>query len=232
MAPLSYQLFIFSDDFSHLSVDDEKSVLFAKNFDNFLPQRNQGIEFEVKDNKITQKVIDSIDLRSIDSKWSIDFKPKQVLLSYNHNYPEDKYSLEQFNSEVLKLISKISEVISFDKAIRLGFVRNSLDENSQDFILDNNFLESTVNTDEVIEKTIRLTIRKKSSELDESLNHVRSKTYSSDAKINRLENGDLINFSGIHILDDINTLTSNLSPRFSVKKIELFLKEIQTMLES
>ncbi|WP_373777442.1 hypothetical protein [Glaesserella sp.] len=226
MTPLSYQLFIFNDDFSLLSVNDEKSLSFLRSFTDFLPQRNQGIEFEVKDNKLTQKVIDSIDLRSIDNKWSIDFKPRQILLAYNHNSPDENYSLGNFRSDVLKLITKISEEISFDKSIRLGFVRNSIDENSQDFIEEKtNFPEENVSTSEIIEKTIRLALRKENLTLGEFINHVKSKTYSLDA---RIENA---NFSGIHILDDINTLTSNLNPRFGMKEIELFLREIEIILE-
>ena len=79
MKPLSYQFFIFNNEFSHLSVNDDDILSFLRCFESFLPQRNQGIEFEVKDNKITQKVIDSIDLQSIDNKWKIEFKPSKFL---------------------------------------------------------------------------------------------------------------------------------------------------------
>ena len=226
MTLLSYQLFIFNDDFSHLSVNDEKSLSFLRSFTDFLPQRNQGIEFEVKDNKLTQNVIDSIDLRSLDNKWSIDFKPRQILLAYNHNSTNETYSLGDFRNDVLNLITKISAEISFDKSIRLGFVRNAIDENSQDFIGENtSFPNENVCKNEIIEKTIRLGLRKKSSRLGELINHVKSKTYSLDAMIENT------NFSGIHILDDINTLTSNLNPRFGVKEIGLFLNEIESVLE-
>lgn len=231
MKPLSYQLFVFSDDFSHLSVNDDDVLSFLRSFDDFLPQRNQGIEFEVKDDKIIQKAIDSIDLRSIDNKWSIDFKPKKISLSYNHVYPKDIYSLNEFSNDVLKLIHKISDKILFDKSFRLGFVRNSAKENSESFISENPFfLDEKINVDEIIEKNIRFTLRKNSSTLGEYLNHVRSITFSSDAKIKAVGNDQPSDFSGIHIFDDINTLASNLTPRFGIEKIESFLTEVKSIL--
>lgn len=231
MHPLSYQLFIFSDEFSHLSVSDDEMLTFLKSFEHFLPQRNQGIEFEVKDNKFIQKSINSIDLYSIDNKWKIDFKPKQILLSYSHSYPKDLSSLSEFRNEALNLIEKISEKISFDKLTRLGFVSSSAEDESQNFITDNTGLVGEVELDEIIEKSLRFTVRKKDSELNEPLNHVRSMTYSSDAKIETVESNVPSNFSGVHILNDINTLSSNLSPRFGINDIKLFLNEVQTILE-
>ncbi len=222
MKPLSYQFFIFNNEFSHLSVNDDDILSFLRCFESFLPQRNQGIEFEVKDNKITQKVIDSIDLQSIDNKWKIEFKPKQILISYNHSYPDDTYSLDKFNCEALKLIDKISERISFDNTIRLGFIRNIAEENCQDFIEEkSSFINNEIDSNELIEKSIRFTFRKNSSNLEELLNHVKAINYSSDAKIESIESGLASEFSGIHVLDDINTLTSNLVPRFGREKIRL-----------
>ena len=231
MKPLSYQFFIFNNEFSHLSVNDDDILSFLRCFESFLPQRNQGIEFEVKDNKITQKVIDSIDLQSIDNKWKIEFKPKQILISYNHSYPDDTYSLDKFNFEALKLIDKISERISFDNTIRLGFIRNIAEENCQDFIKEkSSLINNEIDSNELIEKSIRFTFRKNSSNLEELLNHVRAVNYSSDAKIESIESGLASEFSGIHVLDDINTLTSNLAPRFGREKIRLFLDEVENML--
>ena len=231
MKPLSYQFFIFNNEFSHLSVNDDDILSFLRCFESFLPQRNQGIEFEVKDNKITQKVIDSIDLQSIDNKWKIEFKPKQILISYNHSYPDDTYSLDKFNCEALKLIDKISERISFDNTIRLGFIRNIAEENCQDFIEEkSSFINNEIDSNELIEKSIRFTFRKNSSNLEELLNHVKAINYSSDSKIESIESGLASEFSGIHVLDDINTLTSNLVPRFGREKIRLFLNEVENML--
>ena len=231
MKPLSYQFFIFNNEFSHLSVNDDDILSFLRCFESFLPQRNQGIEFEVKDNKITQKVIDSIDLQSIDNKWKIEFKPKQILISYNHSYPDDTYSLDKFNCEALKLIDKISERISFDNTIRLGFIRNIAEENCQDFIEEkSSFINNEIDSNELIEKSIRFTFRKNSSNLEELLNHVKAINYSYDAKIESIESGLASEFSGIHVLDDINTLTSNLVPRFGREKIRLFLNEVENML--
>ena len=195
MKPLSYQFFIFNNEFSHLSVNDDDILSFLRCFESFLPQRNQG------------------------------------LISYNHSYPDDTYSLDKFNCEALKLIDKISERISFDNTIRLGFIRNIAEENCQDFIEEkSSFINNEIDSNELIEKSIRFTFRKNSSNLEELLNHVKAINYSSDAKIESIESGLASEFSGIHVLDDINTLTSNLVPRFGREKIRLFLNEVENML--
>ena len=112
MQPLSYQFFIFNQKFRFLRPENLDDLSFIRTFDEYLPQINSGVEIQFDNDEVKQVKVESCDLRSIDKKWKISFQVNQILIMYNHLYPDDNFSILEFNNKVLGLIKKIGEKFS------------------------------------------------------------------------------------------------------------------------
>lgn len=222
MGLLSYQVVVFSADFlplNTLNIGDEKTVSFIKKFLdlNFIPQRTQTINVEVNSNLLQQKLIDIIDFRSIDKKWNVEFRPSQISITYNHAYPVDNFSLTDFRTKVFDLFKIMEDEFNLSACNRIGFVKKMTEDDLSSFLSG-----AEIEENKIIEKTEQIVSKKFIPDLKEDINHTKIKTFSQHAEIQTIE-APPISFKGLYILDDINTLASNLSPRFDKERIVAFI---------
>jgi hypothetical protein len=203
-------------------MDDEKTMsLIKKFFDlNFIPQSTQEVNVEVNGTHLQQKVIDIVDLRSNDKRWSIEFRPSQISISYNHVYPNDEFSLNNFKDELSIFFPIIEDRFSFSACNRIGFVRKKTEDNLSSFLAD-----SEIEVSKIIEKSQHIASKEFMSPLNEEVNHMKIKTFSQNAGIQTIDKPPTP-FKGLYISDDINTLASNLSPRFDQNHILAFVDSI------
>ncbi|HHX2502191.1 TPA: hypothetical protein ACU8BJ_001921 [Neisseria subflava] len=222
MALLSYQLVIFNKKFCSLGMDDEKNMSFIKKFFdlNFIPQSTQEVNVEFNGNHFQQKVIDIVDLRSNDKRWSIEFRPNQISISYNHAYPDDHFSPTEFKDKLSIFFPIIEGRFSFSACNRIGFVRKKTEDDLSSFLADSEIEES-----KIIEKSQHIASKEFMPSIDEEVNHMKIKTFSQNAEIQTIDKLP-IPFEGLYIFDDINTLASNLSPRFDQNHILAFVESI------
>lgn len=220
---LSFKLFIFNQDINPIPNERIREVI--NKLPNFLPQKQQKVEVEFNNNEFAQRVVDSFLLYSLDRKWVIDIQKQEIRIIYNHAYPEDKYSLEEFRDSACMYLSTINEIFGYKNYSRLGFIIESI-SNDASFI-DNENIE-----DNLIEKTSRLVNRQNFNSISEKVNIVKETTYSKDLKI-RVVQLDKVNVIPLANLEftkifDFNTQVELTDNRFSLNKTKEFLEEIET----
>jgi len=229
MQPLSYQFFIFNQKFRFLRPENLDDLSFIRTFDEYLPQINSGVEIQFDNDEVKQVKVESCDLRSIDKKWKISFQVNQILIMYNHLYPDDNFSILEFNNKVLGLIKKIGEKFSFNSCNRLGFIQNSIESEKRkidEFCKENN--QHTL-LDKSVQKVYRIKPHIELTGLEEEFNFLENTNFSLNSKLKTITN-ETHDVNGLHYIFDINTLTENLTPRFNLEHIELFLSNIENIL--
>jgi|GEM_PF-2308344 len=231
MQPVSYQFFIFNQKFRSLHPEDSNDLDFIRTFEEYLPQINSGVEIQFDNNEVKQVKVESCDLRSIDKKWKICFQMNQILIMYNHAYPDDNFSILDFKNEVIKLIEKIKNKFLFDSCNRLGFIQSAIEskeERINEFCKEND-QNTRILLDKSVQKVYRITPRIELKGLEEKFNFLENTNFSENSKLKTITN-ETYDVNGLHYMYDINTLTENLTPRFNLEHIELFLSNIENIL--
>ncbi len=215
-----FQFVIRNNDLEVL--DKEKFIFLKEIFNDFLSERKESAELTIKDNNPTIITKESYEFVSFDKKWVYGFQDKNIYITYNHQYPDDDFSLDNYKSSIMQKLEEITSKIFSKSYSRFGFVSESIlsSENElKNFEIDyNNLLQKTITT-------IRENTR---NALQEPIIIINKQTYSPNLKLDSVHLSDSsIPLNDVIVMrNELNTLAEKLNSRFDNDSVQIFLDKV------
>lgn len=215
----SFKLFIGNHSFNDLSREDAHKI--QEELEKFLMQlQNQvSIEFSSNGNPTMSKKEKYLFV-SFDNKWVIDFQEDNISFAYNHYYPNDDYSYNQFIDDISIYITKLEDFLKL-KSFRFGSVIESI------ILCTEDELKKFKEEDSIFQKSVRKIKKQKGDKIQEDLNIVIEYIYDTNLNLDLVHspNPELID-NGYLLRIDVNTAGENRSARFDNDKIQNFLSDV------
>lgn len=215
----SFKLLIWNHNLNDLTREEVYKI--QKKLDGFLLQIKETISIEFKSNGApSPSKKENYIFISIDNKWVIEIQEDCIIFSYNHAYPDDEYSYEDFNNKVNQYIDELSHFFKL-KAFRLGSIIECI------IVCNQKELDDFKENEDIIRKSVRKMRKLKENSLSEPLNIVEEKVYDVNLALNSVHNSQPKHIENGYLLSiDINTEFDNKIVRFENNQIKLFLQDV------